>query len=695
MVEVLSILGIVTKEVGQGRTKAYLKKLIGRKDVEDALQRLDALTQEEARMAAAEALTITRGIDDKVKEMCEKVEGVDERVQVVDIKVDGIDDKVQTVDGKVQCVDHKVGSVIRGVKETGVAIQQVANQVTNLNRNELRKDLRKWIAPPDPSVNYNTASGARHEGTATWCTEGITLTDWKASGSLLWIHGKPGSGKSILSSVIVRDIKFMSDAGSAFLAYFYFDFKDTTKQDSRSLLSSLLVQLSDQSDIFCDALSSLYSTHKRGSQQPTVDSLAQCLRDMLTMVGRVPIYLIMDALDESPNNSGIPTSRENVLELVKELAELSYPNLRLCITSRPEYDIRTTLEPLATHQVSLHDENGQKQDIDNYVTFVVHSDRRMKRWREDDKDAVIENLTEKADGMFRWVFCQLEVLRHCFPTNLRRILEELPKSLDETYKRILKEINNANREHAYRLLQCLAVASRPLRVEELAEVLAFDLSTGGIPKLIADWRWEDQEEAVLSACSSLVSVIVDNGSRRVVQFSHFSVKEFLISDRLASCMEEVSRFYIPIEPCHVIIAQACLGVLLRLDDGTDKDSAEKIPLVQYAAEYWDLHAETGNVELQIKDTMDCFFDMDKSHFSAWAQVRLRQQSVFKDTMDCFFDMDKSHFSAWAQVRLRQQSVFIMDSSNHQQRSSHMPFPAAPLCFAAQKGFRSLVERLIL
>ncbi|KAI9429697.1 hypothetical protein H4582DRAFT_2134410, partial [Lactarius indigo] len=128
MVEVLSILGIVTKEIGQGRTRKYLKKLVGRKEVEDALQRLDALTQEEARMAAAETLAITRGIDDrvkdiddKVKDVDEKMEIVDERVQVVDLKVGGIDSKVQTVDSKVQTVDHKVGSVIQGVKDTGVA----------------------------------------------------------------------------------------------------------------------------------------------------------------------------------------------------------------------------------------------------------------------------------------------------------------------------------------------------------------------------------------------------------------------------------------------------------------------------------------------------------------------------------------------------------------------------------------------
>jgi len=408
----------------------------------------------------------------------------------------------------------------------------------------LRKDLRKWITPPDPSVNYIAASDAHHKGTAAWCTSGKTVADWKSSGFLLWIHGKPGSGKSVLSSVIIRDIKTIFNAGSAFLAYFYFDFKDTSKQSSRALLSSLLVQLSDQSDFFRDDLLALYSTHNQGSEQPTKDSLAECLKHMFMIIKYEPIYLIMDALDECPSDLGVPSSREKVLELVKELVELRRPNLRLCITSRPEFDICATLQPLATQQVSLHDESGQQQDIIDYVTSVVHSDKKMMKWRDDDKNMVIDELTEKADGMFRWVFCQLEVLRHCFPTNLRQVLEELPKSLDETYKRILKEINNANRVHAYRLLQCLMVASRPLQVEELAEMLVFDLSTGGIPKLNASWRWEDQEEAVLSACSSLVSIIIDNGSR-VVQFSHFSVKEFLTSDRLASCMEEVSWFISP------------------------------------------------------------------------------------------------------------------------------------------------------
>jgi hypothetical protein len=185
------------------------------------------------------------------------------------------------------------------------------------------------------------------------------------------------------------------------MAYFFFDFKDTGKQDSRALLSSLLVQLSDQSEQCCNILIGLHSTHQNGSQQPTVDSLVRCLKDMLTTICKVtvPVYLIVDALDECPNDSGIPSSREKVLQLVKELVALRHPNMRLCITSRPEFDIRATLGPLATQQVSLHDESGQKQDIKDYVTSVVRTDGRMARWRDDDRTMVIDKLTERADGM--------------------------------------------------------------------------------------------------------------------------------------------------------------------------------------------------------------------------------------------------------------------------------------------------------
>ena len=223
---------------------------------------------------------------------------------------------------------------------------------------------------------------------------------------------------------------------------------------------------------------------------------------------------------------------------------------------------------------------------------------------------------------FRYVSCQLDALRHCFPPDLRQFLNELPETLDETYEGILKDINKAQKDNAHRLLQCLAVAVRPLLVEELAELLAFDfraLSEGGIPKLKEDWRWDNQEDAVLLTCSSLIT-IVRIGDSRVVQFSHFSVKEYLTSPRLARSHGDVSRFHIDLEAAHTILAQACLGTLLRLDEHASNSVAKEFPLVQYAAEYWVDHTQFEKVSSRVRVGMYDLFDKSRPHFAAWLQV---------------------------------------------------------------------------
>jgi hypothetical protein len=185
------------------------------------------------------------------------------------------------------------------------------------------------------------------------------------------------------------------------MAYFYFDFRDTSKQTRRDLLHSLLIQLSARSDPFCDILSHLYEAHDNGARQPSDSALIQCLKEMLTLPDQRPIYLIMDALDECPDSSGIPSARKLVLDLVKELADLRLPNLHICVTSRPEIDIGDTLQPLTSHAVSLHDESGQKKDIAHYIRSVVYSDtgKVMKRWKNEDKELVIKALSKGADGM--------------------------------------------------------------------------------------------------------------------------------------------------------------------------------------------------------------------------------------------------------------------------------------------------------
>jgi hypothetical protein len=205
----------------------------------------------------------------------------------------------------------------------------------------------------------------------------------------------------LVSSAVIEEIMTMSDAGFAFMAYFYFDFRDEDKKTRRNLLLSLLTQFSAQSDIYCDTLSRLHSAHRDGTATASDDALTKCLKQMLSFPfhSNRPIYLVMDALDECPKNTGLPSSREQVLELVKDLVDLHLPNLHICVTSRPEVDIRARLESLTSLRVSLHDQDGQKEDIVNYVNSVVYSDANIGRWREEDKRLVVETLSKRAHGM--------------------------------------------------------------------------------------------------------------------------------------------------------------------------------------------------------------------------------------------------------------------------------------------------------
>jgi ankyrin repeat protein len=286
------------------------------------------------------------------------------------------------------------------------------------------------------------------------------------------------------------------------------------------------------------------------------------------------------------------------------------------------------------------------------------------------------------------------------------ILAGLPETLDATYERILQEIPKPNRVHAHRLLQCLTAAVRPLAVEELAEVLAIDFDVaGGIPKLNKDFRWADQEEAVLSACSSLIAIVkhvasgsassessslyisaIDEDSRRV-QFSHFSVKEFLSSDRLANSEMAALRFHhIHLESAHAIMAQACLGVLLHLDDSMDKKTIEGYPLAKYAGRFFANHAKVGDVLSQNNDGVDHLLDPDRPHFNPWLWLQLGDT----DEKDLDFNIDSSSKSDESNS----------DESSSDESSSEHAFPTYPprissLYYTSLFGHQYLTRHLIL
>ena len=191
----------------------------------------------------------------------------------------------------------------------------------------------------------------------------------------------------------------MRKAGLASLAFFYCDFREDEKKDLRGLLSSLLVQLCHQSDSYSDILFKLYSDHDNGSRRPSDDVLATCLQDLLELPGHAPVYLIVDALDEFPNISSIPSPRDELLNLIGGLVKSHIPHFYVCVTSRPEADIKDFLDNLVLHTVSIHDEGGQKKDIEEYIKSVINTNPKNKRWKATDKKLVTDVLTEKAQGM--------------------------------------------------------------------------------------------------------------------------------------------------------------------------------------------------------------------------------------------------------------------------------------------------------
>ena len=215
------------------------------------------------------------------------------------------------------------------------------------------------------------------------------------------------------------------------------------------------------------------------------------------------------------------------------------------------------------------------------------------------------------------MFCQLDRLRRCLSPRIRRALDELPDTLDETYERTLRDIDEENWAYAHRLFQCIVAARRPLRVEELAEFLAFKSETGGCLTFEGNWRPENPREMVLSTCSSLIAIVNVEGSP-VIQFSHFSVKEYLTSTRIVE--GHVLRYYIPLEPAHLFVTQACLTVLLQLDEHMTEESIEELPLARYAGQYWADHAEFGDVSSHTEDLIRRLFNPENHHFENWKRI---------------------------------------------------------------------------
>ncbi|KLJ06283.1 hypothetical protein EMPG_09287 [Blastomyces silverae] len=489
--------------------------------------------------------------------------------------------------------------------------------VRDLGNKHKQGQIERWLSPPDPSTNYNKALNQRHEVSGRWFLEGEVFKRWDSQrNSFLWLYGIPGCGKTILSSSIVRHLEDVPSSRA--VLYFYFDFNDTGKQTLESMVRSLIVQLYTKQGDHRKPLDSLFSSCQDVFTTPTCKALCECLVDMMRQAREV--WIVLDALDECPTRK-----TQGLLSWMRNILNSDQVNAHLLATSRAEQDIESEISewPEYKDRVSIHE--CITGDICAYVHSRVRLDKGLDRWRSrpDVQDIIETRLTEKADGMFRWAACQLDALESCLDYDeLTNALASLPDTLDATYARILNAIPDIQKPKAIRILQFLAFSERPLRIDELVDAIAVDFKKD--PQFHRNYRMPKPLE-VSRYCSSLVAVVSRNFANgkeeRVLQLAHFSVKEYLTSDRVDKSFRES---FAEIN-ARSIITRVCLAYLSQLDhdeNNSFRKTTVKFPLADYSALYWTDHARLAETEKAVEESILEFF---QETYILWASLFYPEQ----------------------------------------------------------------------
>ena len=490
--------------------------------------------------------------------------------------------------------------------DTSNNVTHIVKSLNTAANEDLVQRLSSWFSAPNPASNLNAAQIKRQEDTGVWLLRNPVFLGWEiADHSLLWLHGKAGSGKTVLSSTVIRYLLDGSDSDSV-VTYFYFDFQTHEKQSYRSLLNSLVVQLFNQNGPVTTIIEELYNACDRGRSKPTIQDTLVVLRHIIH-ASALPVYVVVDALDECRD-------RRTLLGGLQEIRSWNQENLHIFLTSRRETEIEDTVCHLATDTISL-EESVVDKDILTYIRYQLRHDDRLSKWSEEIQEEIETALMNGANGMFRWVECQLDAIRGCMKLGLlRKALRTLPKTLDETYARILSTIPEEHVEDARRILSCLICAFCPLATEEIAETLAVVIE--GEPYYDVESRLQDPRD-IITICSGLVSMVDfrrRNGlvsgrcsqttEMKVLRLSHFSVKEYLTSDRIAAA--SMSRFALDERYTHELLANLCINYLLRVRQaGMCQDAREWVDLGRipqksafafYAASYWSHHLQAAQLD---------------------------------------------------------------------------------------------------
>ncbi|KAG9259042.1 uncharacterized protein F5Z01DRAFT_678895 [Emericellopsis atlantica] len=486
--------------------------------------------------------------------------------------------------GKIK--PQRVDDERRVLHDLQKSVQEVRDSTNVIIENTKLDKIRQWLSPCDPSTNYNRALSFRFPGTGQWLLDSEAYRNWRtnlSSHAFLWLNGMAGCGKTVISSTVIQSLL----EEKKFLLYFFFDFSDNAKQSLEDMLRSLLYQLYCISPGTREPLDKLLTSVKES--QPGV---AQMISTFSAMVGAAEhLSVVIDALDEC-------TTRNKVLAWLKDICGKN-PRLQLITTSRPEHEIESSIRAWASSRAIVVLEAGLiDPDIYAFIYDKVYHGEELSRWRKRPlvQEGIVTALRDKADGMFRWVTCQLAMLEGCCDyQELEAALQSLPPSLDETYTRIIDSIPLNRLAKALRILQFLTYAERPLTIEDLVDAIA--VCPTEKPCFDENNRLPVPDE-ILLYCSSLVMVVRDmshhegcDGSDeeggRVLLLSHYSVKEWLVSGRLRESLAR--HFCVP--NAHHLMALVCITYLLDLPLGEQEEDIMRLrPFTWYASASWDFHA---------------------------------------------------------------------------------------------------------
>lgn len=462
--------------------------------------------------------------------------------------------------------------------------------------------MTAWLSAPDPSTNHATAREKRQQGTGTWLLRNLAFQNWELGAcSFLWLHGKAGSGKTILSSNAIDSLSELSRNGTKII-YYYFDFQTRDKQLLEGLLRSLIVQLFPHNDQTFDILKDLYKSHSLGRTTPSLRDLKSTIRELIARSSSV--YLFIDALDECEDG-------ENLLVTLKELRTWNQANLHTFVTSRREPYIESCLNIIATARVPL-EESVVDEDILLYIQHKLQHEPKLSKWSEDLRKKIESTLLEGANGVFRWVECQLNAVSQCLkPGLVQKTLKSLPKTLDDTYTHMLEKIPEDYVEDVRRILSCLICSFHPLAIEEIADTVA--IVADGETFFDLDNRLSEPRD-VLSICSGLV--ITAKSTRQTwlgyqhlpieeLRLAHFSVKEYLVSERKA--LTKVSKFMLEERYSHETLATLCIRYLMWCHQNKVCEDpkflwqyattrSKEVPFAPYAASSWSRHLRAAQLD---------------------------------------------------------------------------------------------------